>query len=107
MAPGRKRSAGRGFGAGARSDLERDHLPSLSAVAEADDGDLARIRSREVAHEVLDVAERVVLLVEGGVGGRHDVPPYPRLATDDSDVGSWCRWRVTDPPFNAVADSWG
>jgi hypothetical protein len=89
---GRKRSAGRVFGARAGSNLECDHLPSLSAVAEADDGDLAWIRSREVAHEIIDFSERVVLFVEGSVGGRYDVPPCPRLTCDD--VGPWCRWRV-------------
>lgn len=62
------------------ADLEREHLPSLSAVAETDDGDLARVRGREIAHEALYLLERVILSVEGGVGGRHDVPVSPYLA---------------------------
>jgi len=78
------------------ADLEREHLPSLSAVAETDDGDLARVRGREIAHEVLYLLEWVILSVEGGVGGRYDVP-----------VSMGVRGRITVPSVDAVASSRG
>lgn len=74
------------------ADLEREHLPSLSAVAERDDGELARVRGGEIAHEALHLLERVILSVEGGVGGRYDVPVYPYLVGFVSG-GRCCRWR--------------
>jgi hypothetical protein len=61
-------------------DLEREHLPSLSAVTETDDGELAWVCGGEIAHEALHLLERVILSVEGGVGGRYDVPVSPYLA---------------------------
>jgi len=63
------------------ADLEREHLPSLSTVAETDDGELARVRGGEIAHEALYLLEWVILSVEGGVGGRYDVPVSPYLAS--------------------------
>ena len=43
-------------------------------MPEGHDGDLLWVRRDEVAHEALDLVERVVSCVEGGVGGRRDVP---------------------------------
>ena len=79
------------------ADLEREHLPSLSAVAETDDGHLARVRGHEIAHEALYLLEWVILSVEGGIGGRCDVPVSPYLAivvrgASDGDVRCCC-WR--------------
>ena len=95
-----------------RADLEREHLPSLSAVAETDDGDLARVRGREIAHEALYLLERMILSVEGGVGGRYDVPvsPYLDRVVRGGDwrgrrVGMRVRGRIMVPSVDAVASS--
>lgn len=51
-------------GRSARGDFECQHFPSLAAVSKGDDGDLTRVRVREVANKIMDLVEGVIARVE-------------------------------------------